>query len=99
VSLVIADAEGRVAKIEIEGLECRIVEPDSGFVSDGASPEIDRRLHAHYREHQRIELEALPSIGESDGDLAVWLEPARRNLSIRTVRESGSAGKTIEIAL
>lgn len=99
VSLVIADAVGRVAKVEIEGLECRIVEPDSGFVSDGASPEIDRRLHAHYRERQRIDLEVLPSIGESVGDLAVWLEPARRNLSIRSVRESGSAGKTIEISL
>ncbi|MBW1882361.1 MAG: hypothetical protein JRG94_16990 [Deltaproteobacteria bacterium] len=99
VSLIIADAEGRLARVEIEGFECRIVEPDAGFAIDGASVEIDRRLRNHYLERQRIDLDAMPLIGDSAGDLAVWLEPARRNLSIRSVRESGSAGKTLEVAL
>jgi hypothetical protein len=103
VSLIIADAQGHVARVEIQGVECRVVEPESGFTIDGASAEMDQRLRSHFRERQRIDLDALPLMGDGVGDkigeLAVWLEPARRNLSIRSVRESGSAGKTIEIAL
>lgn len=99
VSLIIADAGAQLAQIEVEGPECRIVEVDSGVALDGASADIDRQLRSHFRDRQRFDLDAMPGIGDSAGELAVWLEPARRKLSVRSVRERGSAGKTIEIAL
>jgi hypothetical protein len=98
-SLIIADAGAHLAQIEVEGPECRIVEVDSGVALDGASADIDRQLRSHFRDRQRFDLGAMPGVGDSAGDLAVWLEPARRKLSVRSVRQSGSAGKTIEIAL
>jgi hypothetical protein len=105
ISLVIADAAGQLAQLEVEGTECRIAESVDGFAVDGASAQTDARLRAHYRDSAGIDLEALATVGEgaaatterAEGQL-VWLEPASRSLSVRSASELGSAGKTVEIA-
>lgn len=95
VSLVIADANGRLAKVEIEGPECRVVESEMGLALDGGLPEPTERIEAEFRDTQRIALDALAA----ESELLVWLEPASRSLSIRSTAESGSAGKTIDVSL
>ncbi|MCH7866970.1 MAG: hypothetical protein IH881_04690 [Myxococcales bacterium] len=99
VSLMIADAAGHLARIEVEGVDCTIAEIDADFALDGAPPEVDEELRSHLRDHQQIDLAALSAIGESVDQLAVWLEPIRRKLTIRSIGDVESAGKAIEIAV
>ena len=111
VSLIIADGAGRLAQVEVEGQECRVTSDPSGMALDGASRAATERIGAHFRDEHRLALDALStkpadddrdavgSVGQRDDELVVWLEPARRNLSVRKVSEIGSAGKTIEISL
>lgn len=99
VSLIVADAAGHLARIEIEGVECRVALLNADFALDGAQLQVDEDLRSCFRDHQQIDLAALGAVGESTDRLAVWLEPARRSLSIRRFGDDGSAGKPIEIAL
>lgn len=103
VSLIIADAAGRLATVEVEGTECRVVDGESGLAIDGAMPEQRKRLQSEFRDHNRIDLDALcagdgASARKKNG-MVVWLEPAQRSLSLRSIVESGSAGKSIDITL
>jgi hypothetical protein len=99
VSLIIADAAGHLARIEVEGIECKIAELDCDFVLDGAQPKVDEALRRRFSDQRKLDLAALSTVGGSTARLAVWLEPARRTLSIRSFDYEGSEGKAIEIAL
>jgi len=99
VSLIIADAAGHLARIEVEGTLCRIAELDPDFALDGAEPKLEQDLRRHFGDRRQLDLAGLASVGESMDRLAVWLEPRRRKLSIRSFDDDASAGKAIEIAL
>lgn len=98
-SLIVADAAGRIARIEVEGVDCTVTDLDADLTLDGAPPEVDEELRSHFRDHRQINLAALSAIGEEHDQLSVWLEPARRSLSIRPVGDAASEGKAIEIAV
>ncbi len=95
-SLIVADAGGRLARVEVEGTDCLVVDVDQPFALDGAPPAVDASLRAGLRDEHRIDLEALSQIGPSNGRLAVWLEPASRRLSLRSLEDDTGTGKVIE---
>ncbi len=99
VSLIIADAAAHLAKVEVEGTECRVSDVDCTATLDGASAEADERLRTHLRDHGRVDLAALAAAGESAGELVAWLEPAQRSLSVRSIRGVGQVDEPIRISL
>lgn len=99
VSLVLADAAGRVARVEIEGTATRVVDLDSAYTLDGPTDPLAGALHANLERDPALGTESSNALAESLGALCVWLEPAERRLSIRSLRAASGEGKTVEISL
>ncbi|MDE0908841.1 MAG: hypothetical protein OSB60_00130 [Myxococcota bacterium] len=103
VSLVIGDANGGLATVKIEGDECRVVDAGAGIAVEGAMAPIRDRIVSQYGDQKQIDLDALVTAHGGESQPAhgclVWLEPARRSLSLRSTAETGSAGKSVDITL
>jgi hypothetical protein len=98
-SLVIGNASGGLIQIEIEGDDCRIVEPKGGMLLDGASPVVVDRLRDHFGEYRQIDVDCIAGLADGVGEMAVYLEPSRKRLSIRSVLKSDEEKDRVEFSL
>jgi hypothetical protein len=89
--------------VKIEGDECRVVDAGAGIAVEGAMAPIRDRIVSQYGDQKQIDLDALVTAHGGESQPAhgclVWLEPARRSLSLRSTAETGSAGKSVDITL
>jgi len=99
VSLVIGDASQRLVQVEVEGDQCRIIEPLAGMLLDGASPSDTTRLQDHYRDQKQIDPDVISDLAKRTGNLLVDLEPERRRLSIRAISGSDEPRELMEFSL
>ena len=91
-SLVIGNASGSLVQIEVEGDECRVVEPQEGILLDGAPVAVLDRVREHYRDQRETPHEILLDLSKTVGSVRVYLEPASRRLSIRSGSEAFRSG-------
>ncbi|MDP6977465.1 MAG: hypothetical protein QF570_02550 [Myxococcota bacterium] len=99
VSLVIVDAQGRLARAEVEGTGCRISDFDEAVAFDGAPEPLSGALAGHLARDASLSGEAATAVADALGEHSVWLEPAARKLSLRSLRGPGGDEKAVEISL
>jgi hypothetical protein len=95
-SLIISDANGRLAAVQVVGTGCEIVEGAGGFLAEGPEEQIISGLAGHYRDKRSIDLATIAGLESSD-DLMVWLEPQSRSLSVRPISGGGAVVASVEV--
>lgn len=98
-SLIIVDAGARLARVEVEGSACRVVDVGRPRTFDGPPQQIERLLRADLRDGAPADLASLSEVAATTGPLAVWLEPRRRKLSLRAHPADAPDEKSIELSL
>lgn len=98
-SLVIADARARLARVEIEGADCRVLDVGQAFTLDGAPGPFDERLRAGLRDDAHVDARVLGEAVAASSQLGVWLEPKGRRLTLRSLNDARASDKSIEVSL
>ncbi len=99
VSLLLADAAGQLARVEVEGTESRVSGLGAAYSFDGAREPLASTLDANLRSDASLSPQCARAIAEAVGEQSVWLEPGARKLSLRSLREADGDAKTVELSL
>ena len=98
-SLIIVDASARLARVEVEGSACRVVDVGQPHSFAGPPQQIEHSLHANLHDRAPADLASLSEVAATIGPLAVWLEPRRRKLSLRVHPAAAPDEKSVELSL
>ena len=102
VSLLLADASGTLARVEVDGTACRVLDRGEALALDGAPHALRPQLEERLQGEPSLSSSTCASIAQAVGEQAVWLEPRARKLSLRPLREGSAGGegeKAVEVSL